>query len=239
MEDIRYVYPDGTVALDGVNLKIMRGERVAILGPNGAGKSTLLMLINGLFKPSKGRVNALGVPINRNNQHRVRVNIGLVFQEPDDQLFCPTLWEDITFGPVNMGLSEEEIRERAEDALKTVGLGGYEEKAPHHLSVGEKKKAAIAVVLAMRPEVLILDEPTANLDPASRMDLIRLLNRLLENRGITLVVAAHDVDFVSRVANRIYILNRGRIVAEGTVEEVFSNVNIMREARLLVLDRGG
>ena len=195
MKDIKYVYPDGYTALDSVNLKIVRGERVAILGPNGAGKSTLLMVTNGLFTPSKGRVSVLGTPIDKDNLYRVRMKVGLVFQDPDDQLFCPTLWEDITFGPLNMGLPEEEVTRRAKDALRGVGLEGYEEKPPHHLSVGEKKKAAIAAVLALKPEILILDEPTANLDPKSRTELAKLANSLYEEQKITLITATHDVDF--------------------------------------------
>jgi len=232
MKDIKYVYPDGYTALDSVNLKIVRGERVAILGPNGAGKSTLLMVTNGLFTPSKGRVSVLGTPIDKDNLYRVRMKVGLVFQDPDDQLFCPTLWEDITFGPLNMGLPEEEVTRRAKDALRGVGLEGYEEKPPHHLSVGEKKKAAIAAVLALKPEILILDEPTANLDPKSRTELAKLVNSLYEEQKITLIMATHDVDFVPKIADRIYVLNKGRIVAEGPVREVFSNFEIMAEANL-------
>jgi len=232
MKDIKYVYPDGYTALDSVNLKIVRGERVAILGPNGAGKSTLLMVTNGLFTPSKGRVSVLGTPIDKDNLYRVRMKVGLVFQDPDDQLFCPTLWEDITFGPLNMGLPEEEVTRRAKDALRGVGLEGYEEKPPHHLSVGEKKKAAIAAVLALKPEILILDEPTANLDPKSRTELAKLANSLYEEQKITLITATHDVDFVPKIADRIYVLNKGRIVAEGPVREVFSNFEIMAEANL-------
>jgi len=232
MKDIKYVYPDGYTALDSVNLKIVRGERVAILGPNGAGKSTLLMVANGLFTPSKGRVSVLGTPIDKDNLYRVRMKVGLVFQDPDDQLFCPTLWEDITFGPLNMGLPEEEVTRRAKDALRGVGLEGYEEKPPHHLSVGEKKKAAIAAVLALKPEILILDEPTANLDPKSRTELAKLVNSLYEEQKITLIMATHDVDFVPKIADRIYVLNKGRIVAEGPVREVFSNFEIMAEANL-------
>jgi cobalt/nickel transport system ATP-binding protein len=232
MENVRYVYPDGSVALDGVSLRIMKHERVAIMGPNGAGKTTLLMLINGLFTPSKGNVNVLGLPVNGSNLREVRMKVGLAFQNPDDQLFCPTLWEDITFGPLNMGLPEEEITRRANEALKAVGLEGYEEKPPHHLSVGEKKKAAIATVLAMKPEILILDEPTANLDPKSRAELIELLNNLYRTQGITLVVATHDVNFVPLVMDRVYILNSGRVIAEGSVRAVFSNVKLMKEANL-------
>jgi len=232
MEGIRYVYPDGYVALDGVNLRIMKQERVAIMGPNGAGKTTLLMLINGLFKPSKGHVNVLGMPVEGSNLREVRMKVGLAFQDPDDQLFCPTLWEDITFGPLNMSLPEEEITRRAKEALKAVGLEGYEEKPPHHLSVGEKKKAAIAAVLTMKPEILILDEPTANLDPGSRAELIELLNNLHKTQGITLIVATHDVNFVPMLMDRVYVLNKGHVIAEGSVRAIFSNFKLMKEANL-------
>jgi cobalt/nickel transport system ATP-binding protein len=232
MEDVRYVYPDGCVALDCVNLKILRKEKVAILGSNGAGKSTLLMLMNGLYTPSKGRVHVLGLPVNNKNLHTIRMKVGLVFQEPENQLFCPTVWEDVTFGPLNMGLSEEEVIRRAKDALKTVGLEGYEEKAPHHLSVGEKKKAAIAAVLAMKPEILVLDEPTANLDPKSKIELIDFLNGLHKDGNITLITATHDLDVVPTIAHRIYVLNKGRIIAEGSPKEVFSDPTLLNRANL-------
>lgn len=232
MRDVAYVYPSGNIALENVNLRVMKGERVAILGPNGAGKSTLLMLMNGLYIPSKGQISLLGLPLNKNNLHKVRMKVGLAFQDPNDQLFCPTLWEDVTFGPSNMGLSEREIVKRAEGALKAVGLEGYEEKPPHHLSVGEKKKAAIATVLAMKPEILILDEPTANLDPHSRAELMKLIERLHKKSKITLIIASHDVNFVPMVADRVYVLNKGKIVAEGPIRDVFSDFKIMKEANL-------
>ena len=231
MEEVRYVYPDGFVALDDVNLKILRDERVAILGPNGAGKSTLLMLINGLFTPSRGRVSVLGMPVNTNSR-KVRMNVGLVFQDPDDQLFCPTLWEDVSFGPLNMGLPDEEVLKRTRDVLEAVGLGGYEQKPPHHLSVGEKKKAAIATVLAMQPEILILDEPTANLDSKSRLDLVGVINSLRRNRDMTLITATHDVNFLPEVADRVYVLSKGHIISEGPLREVFSNPKIMNQVNL-------
>ncbi|MGQ9468966.1 MAG: energy-coupling factor ABC transporter ATP-binding protein [Nitrososphaerales archaeon] len=231
VKDLKYVYPDGFVALDDVSIKVLRGERVAILGPNGAGKSTLLMLINGLLKPHKGSVYVLGMPVDE-NLHKVRSSLGLVFQDPDDQLFCPTLWEDVTFGLLNMGLDKDEVIKRAEEALKNVGLDGYGEKAPHHLSAGEKKKAAIATVLAMKPEILVLDEPTANLDSRSRAELIELINDLHKSQKITLVTATHDVDFIPMVADRAYILKKGRIMAEGALEDIFSNFKMMRESGL-------
>ena len=232
MEKIKFVYPDGYTAVENVNMSIMRGERIAILGPNGAGKTTLLMLIDGLFTPSEGQVNVLGMPVNKNNLYKVRMKVGFVFQDPDDQLFCPTLLEDVTFGPLSMDLSREEVARRAKEALKVMGLEGYEEKPPHHLSAGEKKKAAIATVLVMEPEILILDEPTANLDPKSRTELVKIVDNLHKERKITLITATHDVNFVAAVADRVYVLNKGQIIAEGHVREVFSNPKLMEEANL-------
>ncbi len=230
VRDLKYVYPDGCVALDNVSIKVLMGERVAILGPNGAGKSTLLMLISGLLKPSKGSVHVLGMSVSENS-FKIRSSLGLVFQDPDDQLFCPTLWEDVTFGLLNIGLGEDEVVKRGKEALRNVGLDGYEEKAPHHLSAGEKKKAAIATVLAMGPKILILDEPTANLDPKGKTELVKIINNLHKSQKITLVVATHDVDFIPLVADRAYILNK-RLIAEGNLEDLFSNSDMMREVGL-------
>jgi len=232
LEDVKYTYPDGCRALKGVSLKIYKGERVAVLGPNGAGKSTLLMHINGLLTPSEGRVKLLDMPVEGSNLREVRRRVGFVFQDPNDQLFCPTIWEDVTFGPLNMGLPKGEVVRVAEDALKAVSLEGYRERAPHHLSLGEKKRAAIATVLAMNPEILVLDEPTANLDPKSRRELVTLLNSLYTNRGVTLITATHDVNLIPSVADRLYIMSEGLIVAEGPLREVLSSSKLMREARL-------
>ncbi|MEM3383332.1 MAG: ATP-binding cassette domain-containing protein [Nitrososphaerales archaeon] len=230
VKDLSYSYPDGFLALDRVSLKVILNERVAILGPNGAGKSTLLMLISGLLKPSKGSIHILGRPIDE-NIHKIRSEIGIVFQDPDDQLFCPTLWEDVTFGPLNMGLSEDEVVKRGKEALRMVGLDGYEERAPHHLSAGEKKKAAIATVLVMKPKILILDEPTANLDPKGKKELVKIIDNLHKNQKITLIIATHDMDFIPLIADRAYILNK-RIIAEGNLEDIFSDSDMMMKAGL-------
>ena len=232
MEGVEYSYPDGCKALKGVSLKIHKGERVAVLGPNGAGKSTLLMHINGLLTPTRGQVNVLGMHVEGSHLREVRRKVGFVFQDPNDQLFCPTLWEDVTFGPLNMGLSKVDIVQRAEEALRAVRLEGYGEKAPHHLSLGEKKRAAIATILAMNPEILVLDEPTANLDPESRRDLITLINNLHARRGVTIITATHDVNVIPLISDRLYILNGGNILTEGPVREVFSSSKLMKEARL-------
>lgn len=229
---VTYVYPDGFMALQEVNLKVAKGERLAILGPNGAGKSTLLMILNGLYTPSSGEVSVFGVPVNDENMSTVRREVGLVFQDPDDQLFSPTLWEDVCFGPLNMGLPEEEVRVRSSEALDAVSLTGYEQKAPHHLSAGEKKRAAIATVLAMRPKILLLDEPTVNLDPRNRLELANLLGSLHNRREMTLITASHDVNFLPEVADRAYILDKGHVTSEGSLREVFSSSRLMSEANL-------
>lgn len=232
LKGVEYVYPDGSVALDNVNMKIMKGERVAILGPNGAGKSTLLMLMGGLFMPSKGDVTVLGMSMSDKNLHKIRKSVGLVFQDPDDQLFSPTIWEDVAFGPSNQGLPEEEVSIRTKEALRSVRLDGYGDRPPHHLSAGEKKRAAIATVLAMQHEILILDEPTANLDPKSRMELIDLVNNLCKKGNLTLIIATHDVNLIPDIADKIFVLSGGHIITEGSVREVLLNSKLMDEANL-------
>jgi len=232
VENVKFTYPDGSVALRNVSLKIMKGERVAILGPNGAGKSTLLMLIHGLLTPTKGSIKVFGTPVKEENFPEIRRRVGMAFQNPDDQLFCPTLWEDVTFGPSNMGLPEEEVVRRGKEALDTVGLAGLEEKPPHRLSVGERKKAAIATVLSMKPEILILDEPTANLDPRSRIELVNHIRGICEKHGTTLIVATHDVNFVPFVAEKAFILSDGQVLLEGLLKEVFLNLDLIKKAGL-------
>lgn len=232
LEGVSYRYPDGTLALDGVNMKILKGERVVILGPNGAGKTTLVMHLNGIFTATEGDVKILGMPVEDRTVREIRSRVGVVFQKPEDQLFCSTLREDVAFGPLSMGLPESEVGERVRWALETVRLRGYEERASHHLSVGEMKRAAIATVLAMKPEVLVLDEPSADLDPESTRELVTFLKKLHEAEGITLVLATHNVDFASVLADRAFVMSRGRVVAEGTVHEVLLNELLVKEAGL-------
>ena len=232
MKNVRYVYPDGSVALDDVSIEIAKGERVAILGPNGAGKSTLMLNLAGILTPSQGEVNILGLPVKTENMPDIRRNIGLTFQNPDDQLFCSTVFEDVAYGPLNLGLPEDEVTSRATDSLRQVGLEGYEKRLPHHLSEGEKKKVAIATVLSMRPKILMIDEPTANLDPKSREELTELIRDVVKRHEMTLIVATHDVDLVPQIADNVFILDGGRIVAGGPVREVFRNIDLMNKARL-------
>jgi len=232
VDSVKYVYHDGTLAIDDVNLEITKGQRVAILGPNGAGKSTLLLLLGGLIEPSQGSVKIHGLQAKGKTLAEIRKHVGIVFQHPDDQLFCPTLWEDVAFGPSNMGLSEAEVETRVKEALDIVGMTGYENKAPHHLSLGQKRKAAIATVLSMRPEMLLLDEPLANLDPKSRLELIKFLNKLHETQGITIILALNDMDQALALSDHAYVLEKGKIVAEGTPREIALNHKLLHDANL-------
>ena len=230
--ELTYVYPDGTVALEGVNFAVERGEKVVLLGPNGAGKSTLLYHFNGLLMPTKGKVYVLGREVSKANLDFVRQKVGLVFQNPDDQLFAPTVFHDIAFGPRNIGLPEDEVKERVKWAIEVMGLEGLENKPPHMLSYGQKKRVAIAGVLAMKPEIIALDEPTAGLDPRTAHNLLDLLIRLNEEYGITLIIATHDVDIAPLFSDRVYVLGSGRICLQGRPAEVFSNAKAIRNIGL-------
>jgi cobalt/nickel transport system ATP-binding protein len=229
---LSYAYPDGTKALENINFSVERGENIAILGPNGAGKSTLLHQFNGLLTPTSGKIYVLGNEVNKQNLTQIRQNVGLVFQDPDDQLFARTVSQDVAFGPTNLKLSKTEVEERVKWALEVTELKGLENKAPQNLSTGQKKRAAIAGVLAMKPEVMVLDEPMANLDPRTATKILRLLLQLNKELGITLIIATHDVDLVPLFATKICILNKGKVILEGTPEEVFSQAETIRSLDL-------
>ncbi len=231
-KNLTYAYPDGTKALENVNFTVEQGENIAILGPNGAGKSTLLHQFNGLLTPTGGSICVLGKEVERQNLTEIRQQVGLVFQDPDDQLFARTLSQDIAFGPTNLGLSKKEVEERVRWVLDVTELKGLEAKAPQNLSTGQKKRAAIAGVLAMKPKIMILDEPMANLDPRTATRILRLLLQLNKDLGITLIIATHDVDLVPLFATKIFILNKGRIILEGTPEAVFSQADKIRSLDL-------
>jgi len=218
VQRLSFSYPDGHPALQDVSLKIAPGEKVALVGPNGAGKSTLLLHLNGILH-GEGKVVVCGYPIAKNTLGRIRAAVGLVFQDPDDQLFCPTVFEDVAYGPMYLGLPEKEIRERVQKALQAVGMSGKEARVSHHLSNGEKKRVAIATVLAMDPEILVLDEPTAGLDPRSRRGLIRLLATLPQ----TMLVSTHDIRLVAELFLRMIILDDGAVVADGTTTELLTD----------------
>lgn len=222
VDNLSFGYPDGQPALSSVSLAVHRGETVALIGPNGAGKSTLLLHFNGILH-SDGAVRVMGKAINDKNLKWVRGRVGLVFQNPDDQLFSPTVFDDIAFGPLNMGYDEAKVREVVAKALGWVGMGGYEKRSPHHLSLGEKKRIAIATVLAMNPEVLVIDEPTSNLDPGSKWSLIELLKGL----EITKVIASHDLELVEALCPRAIILDGGKVVADGNTRHILADERLL------------
>ena len=218
IENLSFSYPDGHVALREVSLQVAAGERVALVGPNGAGKSTLMLHLNGILQ-GDGKVRVAGLDISQARDgvlRRVRAAVGLVFQNPDDQLFSPTVFDDVAFGPLYMELPLEEAHRRVERALAWVGMGGYARRVSHHLSTGEKKRIAIATVLAMDPRLLVLDEPTAGLDPRARRSLIELLNTLPQ----TLLVSTHDMRLVQELCPRTVVLDQGEIVADGPTDEI-------------------
>lgn len=230
VEDLHYTYRDGTRALQGLSLSVPRGARVALLGPNGAGKSTLLLHLNGIYLPQRGQVRVLGNGINPRTARELKSQVGLVFQDPDDQVFSSTVEEDVAFGPVNMGLPPEEVARRVKDALAAVQMEEYREKAPYHLSYGQKKRVAIAGVLAMGPQIIVLDEPMAYLDPQGKDTLLEILDRL-HRQGTTILVATHDVDMVVAWADRVIILKEGRTLAQGDASLLVQE-ELVRDANL-------
>ncbi len=230
--NLSYTYQDGTHALENINFTVDKGETIAILGPNGAGKSTLLHHFNGLSIPTSGEVLILGNKVSKSNLDMIRQKVGLVFQDPDDQLFARTVNQDVAFGPTNLGLGREEIEERVKWALEVTELTGLENKAPQNLSQGQKKRAAIAGVIAMKPEIIALDEPFANIDPRTASRILKLLLQLNRELGLTLIIATHDVDSVPLFANKVYVLDKGKVVLEGLPKEVFLNTEIIRSIDL-------
>lgn len=230
VKDLSYVYPDGTTALRGLSLEVRAGARVALLGPNGAGKSTFLLHLNGINLPQKGSVKIFDRAINRESEREIRKKVGLVFQDPDDQVFSTSVWDDVAFGPLNMGLSGTEVEQRVEEALNIVGMWELREKAPHHLSFGQKKRVAIAGVLAMDPDIIVLDEPTAYLDPRGQ-EVLMLILEDLHRRGKTLIVATHDMDMAAEWADSVIIIKSGAALAQGDTE-LLGNTELISEASL-------
>nr|BAL53212.1 cobalt/nickel transport system ATP-binding protein [uncultured Chloroflexota bacterium] len=228
VSQLRFTYPDGHVALRGVSFYIAPGEKVALIGPNGAGKSTLLLHLNGLLR-GEGKIYVCGLPLEEATLKRIRSMVGLVFQNPEDQLFSPTVFDDVAYGPIYQGLSEEEVKQRVERALAAVGMSDYALRVSHHLSLGEKKRIAIATVLSMQPEVLVLDEPTAGLDPRARRNLIHLLRDL----DVTMLVSTHDLNFAREILLRTLVMDEGRIVADGPTQAILSD-RVLLEAHGLL-----
>ena len=220
--DLHFHYPDGHEALRGVSLDLCEGDKVALVGPNGAGKSTLMLHLNGILT-GEGGVSVAGLRVEADNLPVIRAMVGLVFQNPDDQLFSPTVFEDVAFGPLHMGLPEEEVRSRVDQALEMVRMGAYRDRLSHHLSMGEKKRIAIATVMSMRPQILVLDEPSAGLDPRARRSLINLLHEL----PITMLVSSHDLLMVRELFPRMVIMDEGRIVADGPTAELMEDVALL------------
>jgi cobalt transport protein ATP-binding subunit len=216
--ELSYAYPGGQEALRGVSLRIASGEKVALVGPNGAGKSTLMLHLNGILGDATSPVRVCGLPLSRENLPLIRGKVGLVFQNPDDQLFSPTVFEDVAFGPLYQGLPEAEVRRRAERALAQVGMAGFEGRLSHQLSLGQKKRVAIATVLSMSPDILVLDEPTAGLDPRGRRQLIELLREL----PVTMLVSTHDLWLVAELFPRMVIMDDGRVAADGATDALLS-----------------
>ena len=231
IEELAFAYPDGNQALYGVNLKIKRGERVALLGPNGAGKTTLILHLNGILSSNHGKVFIGGKLVDNSDKSalkQIRSKVGIVFQDPDDQLFMPTVGEDIAFGPYNMGVRGEELNKVVADALTQVGMLEFIDRPPHHLSFGQRRRVAVATVLAMKPEILILDEPSSNLDPASRRELADILRSL----DITIVMVTHDLPYAHELCERSVILSGGIIVADGQTDAILKDKALLKSHRL-------
>jgi cobalt/nickel transport system ATP-binding protein len=225
VREMRHRYDDGTEALRGVSFAVGEGECVGLIGPNGAGKSTLMLHLNGILplKAGCGTISVAGLRLGTDNIHEIRRRVGVLFQSPDDQLFCPTVFEDVAFGPAQFGLGEEEIRRRADDSLARVGLAGFGSRSPHHLSLGEKRRVCLAGVLACEPTLLVLDEPTSNLDPRGRRELAALLREI----PATKIIATHDLELVVELCPRVLVLDGGRIVAEGATHTILADEPLM------------
>ena len=222
IRNLTYCYPDGQCGLKNLTVAINRGESVALIGPNGAGKSTLLLHLNGILRGSND-ILVCGLRIEDKNLKEVRRRVGMVFQDPEDQLFSLNVFEDVAFGPLNMGLNEHEVERRVKSALGDVGMQGYERRSSHHLSIGEKKRIAISTVLSMNPEILALDEPTSSLDPRGKRSLIKLLGGL----PMTKIIASHDLDLVRCLCERVLVLDAGRVVADGRTEDIINNRDLL------------
>jgi cobalt/nickel transport system ATP-binding protein len=228
VRDLTYSYPDGSPALRGVDLSVAAGERVAVLGPNGAGKTTLILHLNGILLPSEGTVEIGGLSVVPENFKEIRRRVGVVFQDPDDQLFMPTVRDDVAFGPANLGLRDEALAERVRGALDAVGMGHAAPRPPHHLSFGQRRRIALATVLAMDPQILVLDEPTSNLDPAARRDLADILTSL----PVTGLIVTHDLPYALELCPRSVILNEGTVVADGPTAEILGDAALLAANRL-------
>ncbi|MEV7884355.1 energy-coupling factor ABC transporter ATP-binding protein [Streptomyces sp. NPDC002817] len=225
---LAYAYPDGHQALFGVDLSVARGERVALLGPNGAGKTTLVLHLNGILSGGTGTVKVAGLPVGKRHMAEIRRKVGIVFQDPDDQLFMPSVREDVAFGPAAAGVQGAELQARVDRALAQVGMAEFKDRPPHHLSFGQRRRVAVATVLAMEPEILVLDEPSSNLDPASRRELADILRSL----DVTVLMVTHDLPYALELCPRSLVLSEGVIAADGRTAELLCDDDLMRAHRL-------
>jgi cobalt/nickel transport system ATP-binding protein len=230
VQGLRHVYPDGHLALDGVDLTVRAGERVAILGPNGAGKTSLMLHLNGVLTATSGVVEIGDTPVTRRNLRQIRQHVGVVFQDPDDQLFMPTVAQDVAFGPANFAVRGEELAERVRIALAAVSLTDQAERSPAHLSMGQRRRAALATVLACQPDVLVLDEPSANLDPVARRELAETLGAL----RTTLLIVTHDLPYAAQLCDRAVVMDAGKIVADGDIGSILGDADLLSRHRLEV-----
>lgn len=226
--DLHYAYPDGTKALKGISFRITHGESVALVGENGAGKSTVLLHMNGCLSASRGEMRIGDYPVSSRSLDTVRRTVGMIFQNPDDQLFMPTVYDDVAFGPMNLGLEKEEVEQRVSRALETVGAVHLKKRTTYRLSQGEKRSVAIATVLAMSPDILVMDEPTASLDPTSRVRLIELLKTFRHTK----IIATHDLDMAMDLCERAIVLHEGQITADGPTLQIFQDENLLHRSRL-------
>jgi cobalt/nickel transport system ATP-binding protein len=225
---LAFTYPDGHEALRGIELTVEAGERVAILGPNGAGKTTFVLALNGINAATRGTVAVGGLPVERPNLPEIRRRVGIVFQDPDDQLFMPTVRDDVAFGPANLGLRGAELAARTAEALAAVGMSHVADRSPHHLSFGERRRVALATVLAMRPDILVLDEPSSNLDPQARRELAEIVLDL----PVTTLLVTHDLPYALQLCERAVVLNEGRVVVDGATRDVLADRDTMAANRL-------
>jgi len=234
IKNLSFNYPDGHQGLKNVDLIVCPGENVAVIGPNGAGKSTLLLHLNGILR-GNSTVKICGLVMEDKNLKEIRKRVGLVFQDPEDQLFSLSVFDDVAFGPINMDYSESEVRQRVTRSLEWVGMGGYEQRSPHHLSFGEKKRIAIATVLSLDPEILVIDEPTSNLDPRSKWTLVELLKQF----PMTKIIATHDLELVNALCHRTVVMDEGKVVADGDTEVILGDIPLLKDHGLAPTNLSG